>query len=655
MAVTRFPFLSLAILLLILASASTLFGQTPPPEQSDAVRTHFAAAQEAQQQNDYTTAEREYRAVLNIAPQFAEAHMNLGLVYQIQDQLANAMPEFRRALQLKPKLAGANFFLGVDYCKLGEGGKAIPYLETAVRLDRKKVEIWSWLATAQEMSGQYQAEIATLKHAVGFEPSNVDLLYMLGHAYERFGEQEASRLHKSAPGSARSEQLLAESYATSSHWSSAVAHYQNALVLSPNLPGLHVAIGEVFLRAGKLTQAMSEFEAELHTNPKDLRAIVRRGEAKLIGGDTDGALKDWGDAIAVDSEQAERVLGIRETGFGDTALEQLPDSLRSKLDPVVGALDSRNSAAALFARRFLAAQNGSVTDQSRSQPGSAALPHCSDAELSRQLNFGHWSGLGNCAARATSLPPATRFQLTRALVETGDYEHALQVLNKLQASDQHLPEASYWRARCYEKLATAAYLQLYRIAPDSYRVHQLTGDLEAARDNDRKAIDEYRAAIAMKPSVPNLHYSLGHLLWKDLHVAEARQELQAELAINPHHAGALHDLGNTYLSEHQPDKALPFLQRALAADPGDNDIHADLGTAYSQLEQYGKAESQLKVAVATDRDGSTHYKLARVYQKLGRKEDAAHEFAVSLQLNRASHENLEKRTQRLANIEGLPQ
>src|SRR4029077_2233818 len=163
----------------------------------------------------------------------------------------------------------------------------------------------------------------------------------------------------------------------------------------------------------------------------------------------------------------------------------------------------------------------------------------------------------------------------------------------------------------------------------SYRLHQLMGDLEAAKENDEKAIEEYRAAIALKSSLPNLHYSLGHLLWKDLKVPEARVELDAEIKLNPRHPGALNDLGETYLLEHQPDKAFPYLVRALAADSGNPDLHRDLGTAYSELGDYRKAEEQFKIAVSADHDGSVHYKLARVYQALGEKENAAHEFALS--------------------------
>jgi len=181
------------------------------------------------------------------------------------------------------------------------------------------------------------------------------------------------------------------------------------------------------------------------------------------------------------------------------------------------------------------------------------------------------------------------------------------------------------------------------------------GDIAAAKGDDGKATEEYRAAVLLKPSLPNLHYSLGHLLWKDLKVPEARIELEAELASNPHHAGALTDLGDTYLLEHQPEKALPYLNSALAADVGNSDIHRDLGTAYSELGDYRKAEEELKIAVAADHDGSVHYKLARAYQALGQKENASREFALSTSLNRQSHSKLEKQTERLAAITNTTQ
>src|SRR5207245_9899006 len=112
--------------------------------------------------------------------------------------------------------------------------------KAAARAEPNRTDIWSWLATAQELSGEIQAEVVTLKRALELEPQNVDLLYLLGHAYERLGKKEVKALEKAAPGSSRAEQLLAESYAASNEWPSAVIHFQNALAASQNRPGLHV-------------------------------------------------------------------------------------------------------------------------------------------------------------------------------------------------------------------------------------------------------------------------------------------------------------------------------------------------------------------------------------------------------------------------------
>jgi tetratricopeptide (TPR) repeat protein len=620
---------------------------------SETVRSHFAAAQEAQQRGDYAAAEREYRAILTEAPNFAEVHMNLGLLYQLQNRTPEAMAEFRSALKIKPTLAGANFFLGVNYCKNGDGASAIPYLKAASRQEPNRPDIWSWLATAQEISGDSQAEVTTLKHALSLQPRDIDMLYLLGHAYERLGKQEVGKLEQASPASSWSEQLLGESYSSSTEWSSAVIRFQNAIALSPNRPGLHVRLGEVFLHAARLEQAAQEFEQELEIDSNNLRAIVRRGEVKLIQGDIDAALKDWTWALNMDRPRTERVLGIHDTGFLEAPVEQLPDSLRQQIQALVPQLRARHNAAADLALAFVTVQNGgSLPDATEAGNKKAAPPAtCVEREVRKALDTGQYSKVSACLLRvlAPNSSRDLRIQATQALFELGEYESALQALRGLRS--QQYPPAFYWRARCFEKLATQAYLRLYQADPNSYRAHQLMGDLEAAKGNDGKAIEEYRAAIAMKPSVPNLHYSLGHLLWKELKTDEARKEFNAELELNPRNPGALHDLGNTYLLEHQAEKALAYLKRALEADPEDPDIHRDLGTAYADLRDYAKAEAEFRVAITGDHDGSVHYQLARVYQAQGEKESAAREFEISTSLNRESHAKLEKQTERINQIE----
>jgi tetratricopeptide (TPR) repeat protein len=381
---------------------------------------------------------------------------------------------------------------------------------------------------------------------------------------------------------------------------------------------------------------------------------------RLVQGDAQGALLDWTRALETDRFQAEKILGIRETGFGDAAFEQLPDALRLKLQVITHELQDRNTPVAEFALAFLAVQNGN-SPAAASEPPPPILANktppasspCSEVEVRELLEKERFSEAKPCALGLlkTGSSIGFRMQVARALFELGDYQTSLESLSKLPPADRNSPEASYWRARCYEKLATSAYLSLDQTDPDSYRLHQIMGDLAAAKNDDAKAVEEYHAAIALKPALPNLHYSLAHVFWKDLKVKEAREEFEAELRINPKHPGALNELGDTYLLEHQPEKALPYLTKAVTIEVHNPDFHRNVGTAYSDLHEYEKAAAEFQIAVAGDHDGSVHYKLARAYQAMGQKEKAAHEFELSTALNQASHSKLEKQTERLDQIE----
>ena len=149
----------------MLLFGGSLWGQHETERLTPEFQSHMAVAQQAQAARDYATAEQEYRTLLKMDPRFAEIHMNLGLVYQLQDRRAEAISEFKAAIKLKPALTGANFFLGVDYCKEGLWVAAIPFLKKAASQNPGQVEIWEWLTNAQEMTGDVTGEVATLKRA----------------------------------------------------------------------------------------------------------------------------------------------------------------------------------------------------------------------------------------------------------------------------------------------------------------------------------------------------------------------------------------------------------------------------------------------------------------------------------------------------------
>lgn len=649
---------AISFLLLILTMPIRGQESNPGSSLSPVVEASWAAAQQAQQQKDYATAEQEYRKVISLSPGFAEAYMNLGLVYELQGRRQDALAMFEKAVRLRPGLAGAQFFLGVDYCKLGDAKRATPHLEAAVRARPDLADAWSWLASAYQVTGRTSRQVTALQAGLGANPHSIDLLYLLGQAYQQLGKDAVERIQQKNSESSFLQQLLAENYAASGYPAVAMLHLESALKASPARAGLHIEMAEVLLHAGNLKRAEDEIAAELRVAPHSLRALVRLGEVELLRGDVPAALADWSQALALDPARCEAILGVREFGFGDTSQEKLTENLRAQLTGLRSQIESQAGSASRLALAFISTQEdaaqavASTTGAGDSDSVESVSP-CTVRQIRTWLATDLLKPVAACSAQMLKQPLTAdlRLGIARALYETGLPEPALAELDALAPSHVDSPEAQFWKARCYKRLALAAYLRLFEVDPDSYRAHQVLGDMDEARGEDSKAIEEYEKALVRRPTLPNLHYQIGHLEWKSYHTQEAREQFQAELAVNPRHTGALFDMGSTHLQEHQADKALVYLKRVYDLDPKYPDLHEFMGIAYNQLNRYAEAEKELKIAAPSDKDGTVHYQLARVYLAMGKSAEAQQEFALSNQLRVVTHRNNEDRVQRIAAAE----
>lgn len=121
-----------------------------------------------------------YREALKSNDELAEAHSNLGLIFNQQHNYAEALVEFRKALAINPKDAitynGVGAALRAERDLLG----AIKNWQTAVSLDPKLATAHYNLGTAYELQKDYDRSLASYRAAVKND-------YRLGEAYYRMG------------------------------------------------------------------------------------------------------------------------------------------------------------------------------------------------------------------------------------------------------------------------------------------------------------------------------------------------------------------------------------------------------------------------------------------------------------------------------------
>lgn len=87
----------------------------PAVQQSTDITTKFSRAVELQREGQLKPAADEYRAVLKVAPDYAEAHANLGVVLAQLGRYEESVSAYESALRLAPHLTPIHFNLGIAH------------------------------------------------------------------------------------------------------------------------------------------------------------------------------------------------------------------------------------------------------------------------------------------------------------------------------------------------------------------------------------------------------------------------------------------------------------------------------------------------------------------------------------------------------------
>ena len=161
-----------------------------------------------------TRPSRIIRKALEIKPDYAEAHNNLGLALASRGQVDEAIAHYRKALEIKPDYAEAHNNLGnvPGRPRTGRRGhRPLPEgLGNQARLRRSPRQPWKrcWLT-----AGRIDEAIVHYQKALDIKPDYADAHYNLGLALARRGHvnEALDHFHKALDlASARNDRALAD-------------------------------------------------------------------------------------------------------------------------------------------------------------------------------------------------------------------------------------------------------------------------------------------------------------------------------------------------------------------------------------------------------------------------------------------------------------
>ena len=133
--------------------------------------------------------------------------------------------------------------------------------------------------------------------------------------------------------------------------------------------------------------------------------------------------------------------------------------------------------------------------------------------------------------------------------------------------------------------------------PGNADVYYEMGMAEQELDSDQ-AVAYFRKALQLNSQMWQAHSSLGSLMARQSHFAEAIAELSIAKQLAPNEPSIRENLANAYYGKGDYDVAIAEYNELFKTNPGWRRGHDSLARAYMAKNEYASAISELRLAVA---------------------------------------------------------
>jgi len=269
----------------------------------------------------------------------ADEHRNLGIAFYKTQMYEEAYREYRRIVEINPDEADARFYLGLIHFRKAEYAEAATEFLETIAIEPKKACSYNNLGLALEAMGEYDDATRQYKKAVEIDPESLTPKLNLAHLACRKKEWSSAQdqlltLEQQGKKTLLGSFLLGLAAYRSSQWDSALEywqecttggrinpasenniaaiwqargqveeserHYQAALKVSPENRSLLHNLSELYYRNGLWSQAVEVLSRVAEMGLADVQQLYKLGNLCLKQGQKDNAVKWWKKALELD-------------------------------------------------------------------------------------------------------------------------------------------------------------------------------------------------------------------------------------------------------------------------------------------------------------------------------------------------------------------
>lgn len=193
---------------------------------------------------------------------------------------------------------------------------AIAAYQQASQIDPENPRIYSGIGYLQIQQANYQAAIAAYRQAIDLDPRNVPFRYGLAFSLVSSGSlQEATAVYQElirmAPAEADAYLGLGGIFIQQEDYAGALETYEQLVTRDPRNSEAIEALGNLYVLQERYDDARDAYERSLQIRPSG-SAYQGLGEICQTEGDADCAYDAYSQAVAIDSDNAQALLGLAQ-------------------------------------------------------------------------------------------------------------------------------------------------------------------------------------------------------------------------------------------------------------------------------------------------------------------------------------------------------
>ena len=390
---------------------------------------------------------KEFAAVVKANPKAPAAHYFLARTYVALGRVPEAQAAYQEALKLNPEFEAAKTELAALSGQKPDETKQIEQMQAALQKDPKNIPLRETLAKALLRKNQVKEAQAELRKLLDLNPAHAEGNYLMAQIAFQQGNPDEAANHLRAtlranPSHIGAHTLLGRYLEQKGQPAQAQAEYEAALRVNPNLADVKLQLGLLYVRSGRLPEAVRLARELEQSDPKSAAPHLLRGIALLAQSNPQGAVEAFNAALKInhDLPEAQRGLGQAYQQLG--RIDRAEESYRKALSLNDKDVASLNNLAWLLVEQRKKPDEA-LTLATKADQLAPANPEVLDTLGWVQYQRGSYADAEKALSRAAEKAPnngTIRYHLGMAYAKLGRKDDAVSALRRSAQLDPKLAQ-----------------------------------------------------------------------------------------------------------------------------------------------------------------------------------------------------------------------